>query len=244
MHFDTPEDFEAPPLSRSQIRIAAKIGLVILAEALLLGALMFTAAGTLDWEWAWLLAALATLSLLPAVAGLARHAPELLEARTRLAPKGQPLADRLFVPAHSALILAWAWITGLDAAHPHWWPVPETLRATAALAIPLATWAGYRTMRENPWLATCVCLQDERAHRVVDTGAYGMVRHPFYAITLGYQLCASLTLGSCLGAATTGAVALLLGLRIGIEERFLERALPGYAAYKRRTPWRLVPGVW
>ncbi len=224
--------------------LIAKIILVIAAEALLISGLVFTAAGTLDFEWAWLLLALAAVSLIPAVVALAIYEPELLASRTELSPQGQPLADRLFVPAHSALMLAWAWVAGRDAGHMHWLTVPDSLRAAALALIPAITWAGYRTMRANPYLAPCVCLQEGRAHRVVDSGAYALVRHPFYAVAIAYQVCASLVLGSCLSLAVAGVIALLLAFRIGVEERFLERELPGYAAYKRNTPWRLVPGLW
>lgn len=209
-----------------------------------MGGVLFYGAGTADWEWAWILLATAAAAFLPAVLSLSVHAPGLLAARIRLAPQDQPLADRIFVPAHSLLMLGWAWVVGKDAGHIHWWPVPFDLRVAALMLIPVITWAGYRTMRDNPYLATCVCLQEDRAHRVIDSGAYALVRHPFYSVAIAYQLCASLVLGSCFGVAVTGIVAMTLALRIGVEERFLERELPGYAAYKRTTPWRLLPGLW
>ncbi|WP_127902027.1 methyltransferase family protein [Solirhodobacter olei] len=225
-------------------RTAGRILLVVLAETALIAGLLLSGAGTFDWEWAWVLLAVAAASFLPAVAVLAVHAPGLLASRTQLAPPDQPLADRIFVPAHSALMLGWAWVVGRDAGHIHWWTVPTELRVMALLLIPAITWAGYRTMRDNPYLAPCVCLQEERAHRVVDTGAYALVRHPFYSVAIAYQLCASLVLGSVIGVAITAMVGMTLALRIGIEERFLEGALPGYSAYKRATPWRLIPGLW
>ena len=85
---------------------------------------------------------------------------------------------------------------------------------------------------------------DDRAHRVVDSGLYAVVRHPFYAVTIGYQICASLVLGSWLSLGVAILVAGMLALRIRVEERYLVRELAGYAAYQRRTPWRLVPGLW
>lgn len=224
--------------------VALRISLVILAEAALLAAILFRGAGTVDWEWAWALFLVAGASGLPAVLGLARHDPALLASRTRMAPRDQPLEDRIFVPLHTLLVLAWAWVTGHDAARLHWLPVPEGVKALALLAVPAITWAGYRTLRDNPYLAPCVCVQEDRAHRVIDTGAYAVVRHPFYAVAIAYQAAAALVLGSVLGLMGTALIGLTFAARIGIEERFLLRNLPGYAAYTRVTRWRLLPGLW
>jgi protein-S-isoprenylcysteine O-methyltransferase Ste14 len=234
----------SPIDSRTLAIIAIKITLVILAEILVVAFLLFYGAGTIRWAGGWVLLILATASLAPAIIALAIHDPGLLDARTKLAPKGQPLADRLFVPIHSALMLAWAWVAGTDCVRHQWSHVPFDLRVAAAMLIPVATWAGYRTMRQNPYLTTCVYLQEDRAHRVIDTGAYAVVRHPFYAVAIAYQFCASLVLGSWLSLALAGVIAMLVGLRIGMEERYLERELVGYSAYKQTTPWRLVPGLW
>lgn len=229
---------------RTYAFIAVKITLVIFVELVVLAFLLFYGAGTVRWAGGWAFLLLATGSLIPATIALMVHEPGLVDARTKLAPKGQPLADRLFVPAHTMMMLLWAGVAGIDSVRHEWSHVPLMLRVAAAAAIPLATWAGYLTMRQNPYLATCVYVQDDRAHRVVDTGLYAIVRHPFYAVTIGYQICASLVLGSWLSLCVALMIALMLALRIRVEERYLVRELAGYAAYQRRTLWRLVPGVW
>lgn len=224
--------------------IAVKITVVIFVEILVIAFLLFYGAGTVHWAGGWAFLLLATGSLIPATIALIVHDPGLVDARTKLAPKGQPLADRLFVPAHTVMMLVWAGVAGVDSVRHEWSHVPLALRVIAAALIPLATWAGYLTMRQNPYLATCVYVQDDRAHRVVDRGLYAVVRHPFYAVTIAYQICASLVLGSWLSLCVALIVAAMLALRIRVEERYLVRELAGYAAYQRRTPWRLLPGVW
>ncbi|MBI1219265.1 MAG: hypothetical protein GC186_12020 [Rhodobacteraceae bacterium] len=224
--------------------IAVKITLVIFAEFVVIAFLLFYGAGTVHWAGGWAFLLLATGSLIPATIALIVHDPGLVDARTKLAPKGQPGADRLFVPAHTLMMLVWAGVAGIDSVRHHWSYVPLALRIVAAAVIPLATWAGYLTMRQNPYLATCVYVQDDRAHRVVDHGLYAVVRHPFYAVTIAYQICASLVLGSWLSVFVALIVAVMLALRIRVEERYLARELAGYAAYQRHTPWRLVPGLW
>ncbi len=224
--------------------IAVKITLVILFEFFVIAFLLFFGAGTVHWEGGWVFLMLVTVSIIPAVIALVRHDPALVNERTKLSPKGQPLADRLFVPLHTLMMLLWALLAGYDSVRHDWSHVPMSLRVAAALFIPVATWMGYQTMRQNPYLTTCVHVQNDRGHRVVDSGAYAIVRHPFYAVTIAYQLCASLVLGSWLSFALGLVIAGMVALRIGFEEKLLERDLPGYAAYKLRTPWRLVPGVW
>ncbi|MDE3080349.1 MAG: isoprenylcysteine carboxylmethyltransferase family protein [Paracoccaceae bacterium] len=230
--------------SRTLAFIAIKITIVIIAELLVTAFLLFFGAGTVRWAGGWIFLLLVTVSLIPAIIGLVIHDPALVDSRTRLSPSDQPLGDKLFVPIHTGLILLWALVAGFDSVRHQWSHVPFALRLAAAAFIPVATWAGYRTMRENPYLTTTVTVQADRAHRVVDTGAYAYVRHPFYSVTIAYQACASLVLGSWLSLAVAGAVALLLALRIGIEEKHLEEQLADYASYKLATPWRLFPGIW
>lgn len=224
--------------------VAIKITAVLGAELLVFAGAMFGAAGTDDWTGGWIFLTIVMASVVPAAVGLLIHDPDLLEERTRLAPSGQPLADRIFVPVHSLTMLLWAAVAGYDGGRAGWSHVPMGLRVGAALFIPWATWVGYRIMRENPFLTTCVIVQDGRDHRVVDSGAYAIVRHPFYSITLLYQVSASLVLGSWISLALVGVVGAMLATRVLIEEQHLERNLSGYAAYMGRTRWRLIPGLW
>ncbi|WP_102223965.1 methyltransferase family protein [Acidimangrovimonas sediminis] len=224
--------------------LAVKIGAALGFELLIFAGVLFYGAGTDDWTGGWFFLGLVTISIFPAAYALLRHDPKLIEARLSLAPRGQPLSDRIFVPFHSAMILLWAASAGYDAVRHGWSHVPFDLRAAAALCLPLCVWMGYMTMRQNPFLATTVCLQTDRGHRVVDNGAYAIVRHPFYTVTIACQLSASLLLGSWLSVALTLIIAAMLALRLVHEERFLEENLAGYASYKARTVWRLVPGLW
>lgn len=84
----------------------------------------------------------------------------------------------------------------------------------------------------------------QAGQRVVDTGLYGVVRHPMYAATLGLFLSMPLVLGSFLSLAALLAYPAILVIRIRDEERVLTKGLPGYAAYTRRVRWRLIPFLW
>ena len=89
-----------------------------------------------------------------------------------------------------------------------------------------------------------VRLQTDRAHVVVDVGVYALVRHPFYAADPLIFVGLALWLQSSAAALAAVVPVLLMVLRLQLEERFLRRALPGYAAYMVRVRHRLVPGIW
>jgi protein-S-isoprenylcysteine O-methyltransferase Ste14 len=89
-----------------------------------------------------------------------------------------------------------------------------------------------------------VRLQNEREHSVVATGIYSVVRHPMYAGNPLVNVGLSFWLGSYTAALFAAIPLGLLIVRIGLEERFLRRELPGYGEYAVRVPSRLLPGIW
>ena len=102
----------------------------------------------------------------------------------------------------------------------------------------------YWTMRANSFAAPVVKIQKDRGQAVITTGPYAIVRHPMYFGALFYIAGTSLVLGSWWGLATVPILALLLGIRIGIEEKTLRTGLDGYDDYARRVRWRLIPLIW
>ncbi len=115
-------------------------------------------------------------------------------------------------------------------------------------AVIIATVLGWTiigvALRANPFAVTVVRLQNERRHVVVDTGIYGVIRHPMYAGNPLVNVGLSLWLGSYAGVLFAAIPLGLLMARITLEERFLRRELPGYHEYAARVPYRLLPGVW
>jgi protein-S-isoprenylcysteine O-methyltransferase Ste14 len=105
-------------------------------------------------------------------------------------------------------------------------------------------WIALLALRENVFAAVVVKLQEEREQKVVDTGVYGVVRHPMYAggilFTVGIPLCLESYAGTLLALVPIGT----LVLRIFLEERFLRRKLRGYEAYMKRVRYRLIPFLW
>jgi protein-S-isoprenylcysteine O-methyltransferase Ste14 len=102
----------------------------------------------------------------------------------------------------------------------------------------------YWTMRTNSFAAPVVKIQKDRGQAAITTGQYAIIRHPLYFGALFYIAGTSLVLGSWWGLATVPLLALLLGVRIGIEEKTLRMGLEGYDDYARRVRWHLVPLIW
>ena len=219
----------------------------VVADAVVIAAVLFVAAGTLAWPRAWaLLAVLLVVRTASAIAVL-RVNPDLLRERASvLVHRGQPRADRVILLAFMATAFVGVpAVAALDALHRHVLPAPPPWLAGTGLVLFALGWTLIGVaLRTNAFAVTVVRLQDERRHVVVDTGVYGVVRHPMYAGSPLVNVGLALWLGSYAAALFAIVPLALLVVRIALEERFLRRELPGYDEYAARVPYRLLPGVW
>ena len=219
----------------------------LIADAVLVAILLFLAAGTLAWVRAWVL--LGTLFLVRAVGAVAvyRVNPELLRERARLPIHQEQLpVDRaLLLGVLATGFLGLPIVAGLDALGWHALSTPAPLVADFGLALFILGWiVKGLALRANAFAVTVVRLQSERAHAVVDSGPYGVVRHPFYAADPLILVGLSVWLQSYLAAVCALIPIALMVIRLRLEERFLRRELPGYTAYADRVRFRLIPGIW
>jgi protein-S-isoprenylcysteine O-methyltransferase Ste14 len=122
--------------------------------------------------------------------------------------------------------------------------MPPSVQWTGCGLLVVAMLFMYWTMRTNSFAAPVVKIQKDRGQAVITTGPYAIVRHPMYFGALFYIAGTSLVLGSWWGLVTVPILALLLGIRIGIEERALRIGLNGSDDYARRVRWRLLPFIW
>ncbi|MCK1642720.1 isoprenylcysteine carboxylmethyltransferase family protein [Bradyrhizobium sp. 157] len=209
-----------------------------------MGALLFAAAGSLDWPGAWVM--LIVSAILGPACGLwlAKTDPALLAERMR--PKfqaDQPAADKIFMLIFVAALLLWLVAIGLDR-RADASDVPLLLQALGLamflLSIAFIMWV----FRENSFAAPVVKVQTARHQRVISSGPYAFVRHPMYSAIMLYFIGIPLLLGSWWGVAFAPVFAVLFAIRARIEERALVEGLPGYADYAARVRYRLVPGIW
>ena len=210
-----------------------------LVGLLMIGVLLFVPAGTLFYPHGWLFIGLlfAPMAVLGAV--LLVRAPALLEKR--LDAKETQRTQKAVVALSGLLFFIGFVVAGLDfrfgLTHV---PTPCVIAASVILVICYGLYA--EVMRENAYLSRTVGVQKDQ--RVVDTGLYGIVRHPMYAATIGLFLSIPVVLGSWLALACFVPYVAVIAVRIGNEEKVLEAELDGYSEYKTRVRYRLIPFVW
>ena len=218
----------------------------IALQTLVFAALLFLPAWTLRWWQGWVYILLSLLVGLVGMVWLNATNPGLLRERMKpLAQPDQPVADKRATFIFVSLSLLWFVFIPLDVFHLHLLPPPPSwLRWTGLGLWAVSMWLIYLTFRANSFAAPVVKLQKDRQQTVIDSGPYAIVRHPLYSAVLVYAAGIALWLGSV--AAVPLIVLPLLGLiaRIRVEEAHLLRNLPGYNAYLRKVPWRVVPYLW
>jgi protein-S-isoprenylcysteine O-methyltransferase Ste14 len=224
------------------MRHVKKIGGVIL-NCGIFAVLLLGPACRLWWSRAW---ALLGVNFVAGMIALYVIPDELLQERSKgPLQKGQPTVDKVILIAFLVAFTAAVMLIPLDVFRWHLLTSPGLVVACVGLALFAAGWwILARALVENAYAAVVVRMQKEREHHVVDTGPYGVVRHPMYSGFLPLLAGMALWLGSYAAAVFAIVPLALLAVRILFEEQFLRRELAGYEEYMRRTRFRLVPFVW
>ena len=210
-----------------------------LAGLILMGLVLFLPAGTWNYPNAWLFLGLLFIPMLMLGVILFVKAPELLEKR--LQSKEKESTQKGVVAVSGLMFLGSFVLAGLDFRF-GWTNVPSWVVAVAAVVL-LASYGMYgEVMRENAYLSRTVEVQENQ--KVIDTGLYGVIRHPMYTATIFLFLAMPVVLGSWLAFAVMLLYPVVIVARIGNEEKVLEEGLPGYSEYKKKVKYRLVPFVW
>lgn len=205
----------------------------------LVGALLFLPAWTLDYPGAWLLLVLLFLPMLLMGIVMLLKAPDLL--RKRLDGKEKQATQRGVVGLSGLMFLGGFIVSALDFRF-GWSHVPMWCVIAAAVAFE-AGYAMYaEVMRENAYLSRTIEVQERQT--VIDTGLYRLVRHPMYLATLLMFLPMPLILGSLWGLIPFALYPIIIVVRILNEEKVLTAGLDGYADYKNKTKYRLIPFLW
>ncbi len=237
----------APNTSASTARPAGRLVaaqlLQTLVTFLVIGGVLFLAAGRLDWPAAWAFLIVYFLIALVTAVWMLRTNPELTQERARPGRNAKSW-DNLLVGLNLLLTLALFAVIGLDAGRYGWSEVPPGVRALGLLGFIPAFGLPLSAARVNTYLSSRVRIQEERGHVVVASGPYRYVRHPMYAGMIWYDVSVPLLLGSWWGLAVGAAMIAAVILRTALEDRTLQRELPGYEAYSRQVRYRLLPGAW
>ena len=200
--------------------------------------LVFTLAGTLHDPWLWAYVGVWAATGLYAMLSID---DDLAKERFHPPTNG---ADGVALRFVRVAALSHLVIGALDAGRWHLTPTPAGVRIFGLIAMAAAVTMFYRAMRENRFFSAVVRIQDDRGHRVIDSGPYSTVRHPGYAGLILATPLSGLALGSWLAVGVGMVLSVLIFRRVLFEDAFLRRHLTGYAAYAERVRYRLIPRVW
>jgi protein-S-isoprenylcysteine O-methyltransferase Ste14 len=216
----------------------AALGLAFLLGVL--AAILFGIAGVAYWQ-AWVFLAVFGIATTAITIDLARRDPALLARRVKAGPLAEPSALQKIIQALASLaFVALFAIAAID--HHRGASVPLALELAGDALVALGLWIVARVFRANTFTgATIGVAQDQQ---VVSTGPYAIVRHPMYAGALVMLAGVPLALGSWWALLAVPAMTLVIAWRLGDEERQLAAELRGYAEYRARVKYRLVPHVW
>ncbi len=205
---------------------------------ILVGLLLFLPAGTFKYKEGWLLISILFVPMFIAGLVMMKKSPELLKKRLSA---NEEQTEQKEVIAFSGLMFLAAFITAGLSFRFGWLRLPHIVSIIGAVIF-LVSYALYaEVLRENAYLSRTIEVQE--GQKVVDTGLYGIVRHPMYAVTVFLFLSMPLVLGSLISFLIMLFYIPIIVKRIKNEEEVLKEGLPGYEEYMQKVKYRLIPFI-
>lgn len=205
----------------------------------IIGLLLFLPAGTLYYWNAWLLMGILFVPMFFAGIFLMFKNPDLL--RKRLNAKEKEAEQNIVIKLSGIMFILGFVTAGLNFRF-QWTILPNWVPLSATIVFLLSYMLYAEVLRENTFLSRTIEVQDNQT--VIDTGLYGMVRHPMYSVTIILFLCMPLVLGSFISFAVFLTYPVIISKRIRNEEKVLEKELDGYVAYKKKVKYKVIPFLW
>ena len=206
---------------------------------LLLGLLIFIPAGTLNYLNGWIFMGILFIPMFIAGIIMMIKNPQLL--KERLDAKEKQKEQSLVVKLSGLMFIIGFVLAGLDYRF-KWLVLPEYITYIFAVLFIIAYILYAEVLRENTYLSRTIKVQENQ--KVIDTGLYGIVRHPMYSATLILFLSMPLILGSLISFFVFLLYPILIGVRAVNEEKLLKEELPGYKEYMEKVKYRLIPFIW
>ena len=210
-----------------------------LLGVVLVGALIFLPAGTLNYYGGLLLMGILFIPMF--IAGLVMLIKNPALLKSRLKAKETRDKQSLVVKLSGLMFIAGFVVAGLGY-RLDWYALPRSVSLAAAVIFLIAYGLYAEVLRENTYLSRTIEVQENQ--KVIDTGLYGIVRHPMYSATLLLFLAMPLVLGSVYAFIIFLCYPFIIAQRIKDEEALLESELCGYREYKQKVKYRLIPFIW
>lgn len=209
------------------------------AGVVLVGLPIFLSAGTFSFFNGWLLMGILFVPMFLAGIVMMLKNPELLQKRLNAKEKQEE--QSVVIKLSGLMFLCGFIVSGLGFRF-SWYILPRNVVLVFAVLFLLAYILYAEVLRENTYLSRTIEVQENQ--KVIDTGLYGIVRHPMYSATLLLFLSIPLVLGSVYSFLIFLAYPFIIAKRIKGEEEFLEKELAGYRVYKQKVKYRLIPFIW
>jgi protein-S-isoprenylcysteine O-methyltransferase Ste14 len=207
---------------------------------ILQGVILFVAAGTLSWKWAWYVLLLGFVLLI--INWIVMPA-ELIEERGRKKENVKKW-DKMLSSIISVWVILMYVFSGLDRRF-HWTgDIPVFTNIASLVFIFLGSLLFTWSMVSNKFFSTLVRLQTDRQHTVVTDGPYKLIRHPGYLGYITFTLATPVALGTFWGLVFAVIICILLIVRTSLEDSTLKKELPGYPEYTENVKYKLIPFLW
>lgn len=230
-------------MGREKVKMTVKLFISAITKfllgVLLVGLLLFLPAGTFDYFQGWLFMAILFVPMFCAGIVMMMKNPGLLASR--LDAKEDRKKQSIVVKLSGFMFLCGFIVAGLGVRF-GWFMLPMPVCFGGSVAFIIAYMLYAEVLRENTYLSRTIEVQD--GQRVIDTGLYGIVRHPMYSATLLLFLSMPIVLGSLWSLLIFMAYPFIIAARLKDEEKFLEEELDGYREYKEKVKYRLIPFIW
>ena len=210
-----------------------------LLGVVLVGLLIFLPAGTFSFFNGWLFMGILFVPMFFAGIVMMFKNPNLL--KSRLNAKEKQEEQGIIVKLSGLMFLAGFIVAGVGVRF-NWYAIPKGIVLGAAVVFLVAYILYAEVLRENTYLSRTIEVQENQ--KVIDTGLYGIVRHPMYSMTLFLFLSMPIVLGSVYSFLIFMVYPFIIAKRIKSEEEFLEKELNGYCEYKQKVKYRLIPFIW
>jgi protein-S-isoprenylcysteine O-methyltransferase Ste14 len=233
-------------LTQEPHNISAVTLILTLIYILLFPVLLLFLSGDWNWVEGWIFSIWFIALCYTTIIYLYRHDPALLAERYRKPGTGKQEGwDRFVVYRLTFGFLIWIVIMPLDAKRFGWTTYfPLWVKVLGGIGLLLSFFFFFRSYADNTFVSPLVRIQSERKQQVVTTGVYGIVRHPMYLVGILLFVGTPLLLGSLYGVVIGVTMLFLLAGRIVGEEKMLVNELEGYAEYKKKVKYRLIPFIW
>ena len=230
-------------MGREKVKMTVKLFVSAITKfllgVLLVGLLVFLPAGTFDYFQGWLFMAILFIPMFCAGIVMMIKNPGLLASR--LDAKEKRGKQSIVVKLSGLMFLCGFIVAGLGVRF-GWFMLPMPVCIGGAVAFIIAYMLYAEVLRENTYLSRTIEIQE--GQKVIDTGLYGIVRHPMYSATLLLFLSMPIVLGSIWSFLIFLVYPFIIAARLKDEEKFLEEELEGYREYKKKVKYRLIPFIW